>query len=378
VTRLDRNAIRKLAVGERITESGITAERAESGVRFSVSVMVDGSRVQRRGLGSLTEAREFIEQARTDARHGRLNLPKGRKLALTFATAADDYLRRLDQSGGKNVPNKRQQLAMHLKPYFGTMRLDGITGFTIEKYKKRRLDQGAAAATVNRELATISHLFNKAVEWRWLDHVPAKAKKLAESAGRIIALSDDECDALMAAAVASADPDLWLFVAFGLHTAMRDAEIMAARWDRLDAVNRRLFIPDAKAVLPATGGAWIGRFAKPSRRLGSIRRRSRRTSCGIRRLPSWYRPASIFRPCNGSAGIRRWRWCCAMRTSTVATSTGLFWRSGERSRNAPRTPLHQNYTSPARHPLGRSWQVAEFSATIGGIMRSFFRGSVDF
>jgi len=51
----------------------------------------------------------------------------------------------------------------------------------------------------------------------------------------------------MAAAVSSADSDLWLFVAFGLNTAMRHAEIMAARWDQLDLVNRRLFIPDAKA-----------------------------------------------------------------------------------------------------------------------------------
>ena len=76
---------------------------------------------------------------------------------------------------------------------------------------------------------------------------PARPKKLAESAGRIIALTDDECDALMAAAVASADPDLWLFVAFGLNTAMRHGEIMAARWDHLDLANRRLFIPDAKA-----------------------------------------------------------------------------------------------------------------------------------
>jgi integrase len=70
---------------------------------------------------------------------------------------------------------------------------------------------------------------------------------LTESAGRIIALTDREADALVAAAMASADPDLWLFIVFGLHTAMRHAEIMAARWDQLDLANRRLFIPDAKA-----------------------------------------------------------------------------------------------------------------------------------
>jgi integrase len=136
---------------------------------------------------------------------------------------------------------------MYLKPYFGAMRFDAITAFTIDKHKKRRLDQGATPATVNRELATLSHLFNSAVEWRWLDRVPTRPKKLTESAGRIIALTDEQSDKLMRSAVADANPDLWLFVAFGLNTAMRHSEILTARWDRLDLVNRRLFVPDAKA-----------------------------------------------------------------------------------------------------------------------------------
>lgn len=189
-TRLDRAAIRKLQPGESITERGITAECVAAGaVRFSVSTMIDGRRIHRRGLGSLTEAREFIEQARTEARHGRLNLPDRRKLALTFRAAAAEYVTREGQGGGRNLPIKRRQLAMYLVPFFGGMRLDGIAPFAVERYKRQRLDQGAAAATVNRELATLSHLFSKAVEWRWLDHVPLRPKKMAESAGRIIALT---------------------------------------------------------------------------------------------------------------------------------------------------------------------------------------------
>jgi integrase len=51
----------------------------------------------------------------------------------------------------------------------------------------------------------------------------------------------------MRAAIAGADADCWLFVAFGLNMAMRHSEIMGAGWDHLDLANRRLFIPDAKA-----------------------------------------------------------------------------------------------------------------------------------
>jgi integrase len=60
-------------------------------------------------------------------------------------------------------------------------------------------------------------------------------------------LTDDECDRLMAAAIAGPTPDLWLFIAFGLNTAMRHSEILAARWEQLDLANLRLHVPKAKA-----------------------------------------------------------------------------------------------------------------------------------
>src|SRR5205085_3563347 len=155
----------------------------------------DGRRVHRvigREADGVTRSQceEFIERARTEARSGRLNLPKGRKLALSFGIACNDYLARLEQTNGKNLVAKRRQSRLYLKPYFGSMRLDSISNFTIEQYKKQRLKQGAAAATVNRELATLSHLFNRAVEWKWLDRLPARLTKFKESAGRIIALND--------------------------------------------------------------------------------------------------------------------------------------------------------------------------------------------
>ncbi|HLZ67677.1 MAG TPA: hypothetical protein VKQ29_15710 [Aliidongia sp.] len=86
-----------------------------------------------------------------------------------------------------------------------------------------------------------------AVEWKWIDRLPCRPKKLEEGEGRIIALSDDQCNSLLRAAVKSADPDCWLFVAFGLNTAMRHSEMLASRFDRIDFASLGLFVPDAKA-----------------------------------------------------------------------------------------------------------------------------------
>jgi integrase len=249
---LDRRSIRRLKPCEKITEHGITAQRLVDGdLRYSVNVMVDGKRIHRvigkesDGI-TRTQCEEFLERSKSEARAGRLSLPKGRKLSLSFGAAADNYIERLEDGAGKNIAIKRRQLRMHLKPFFGATRLDAITRFAVDRYKKKRIDAGAANGTINRELATLSHLLSTAVEWKWLDKRPCRFQMLGESPGRVIALSDNQCAALMRAGVESADAFCWLFVAFGLNTAMRHSEILAARFDKIDFDKRRLFVPDAK------------------------------------------------------------------------------------------------------------------------------------
>jgi len=148
-----------------------------------------------------TQCEEFIERSKSEARAGRLSLSKGRKLALTFGAAADDYIKRLEGGAGKNIAIKGRQVRMYLKPFFGAMRLDAVTSFTVDRYKKKRIDAGAANGTINRELATLSHLFSMAVEWEWLDRRQCHLKMLKENPGRITALSEDQCAALTRAAV---------------------------------------------------------------------------------------------------------------------------------------------------------------------------------
>jgi integrase len=251
-TRLSRDAIRKLAAGHSISEHGITAERLTSGdVRFSVNIMVNGRRVHR-VVGTENEgvtrrqAEEVVEKIRTDARADRLNLPTGRKLVLTLAATTKNYLARLEQSGGKNLKVKRQHLRMHLIPAFGSKTLETISQFDVERYKRDRIAAGAAKATVNRELATLSHLFTTALEWRLIDRLPVRLRRFTEDNGRIITLSDGELDRLLETAIAGPDPQLWLFIEIARATAMRHMEIIRIRWQDCDLVARRIFVAVAK------------------------------------------------------------------------------------------------------------------------------------
>jgi integrase len=250
--KLSRPSIRKLLPGNKITEHGITFERVANGDGvFSINVMADGHRIHRvigresEGV-TRTQAEEFIEKVRSEAREGRLSLPRGRKTHFSFAEAAEKYVNRLEEMNGKNLVAKRRQLRLYLTPFFGSQRLDSISTSTVDRYKKRRLDKGASNGTVNLELATLSHLFNSAIEWEWLKSRPCKIRLLTKTEGRIVALTDEQENALLRAAVADDDPHCWLFVVFGLNTAMRHREILRARFEWLDLEKRRLFIPRAK------------------------------------------------------------------------------------------------------------------------------------
>lgn len=253
-SRLTRPAIRALAPGERVNEHGIIVEKQRNGeVRFSVGIMVDGQRVHRvvgRESEGVTreQAERYIEKVRTEAREGRLDLARGRKLHRTFAEAAEEYLTRLEESGGKNLKPKRMHLRRHLIPYFGKQRADQLKEFGLRTYRVKRRAAEASDATINREMATLSHMLKSAVRWDWIgaDKVPAIEKE-KEAQQPIFVLSDTQARALMKAAMQDQDGRLWLFVLFGLGAAMRHREILRVRYEQIDFENRRIFIPEAKA-----------------------------------------------------------------------------------------------------------------------------------
>jgi len=266
--KLTRAAIRKLPKGQRISEQGITFERLRNGDGlFTVNVMVDRRRIHRT-IGRESEgvtrstAEDFIAKARQDAREGRLNLPKRRKVALTFAAAAPLYIERLRQEGGKNIKRKQQQVDQSLIPYFGSKPISQITTFDIERYKKHRASQPVRnrkklkpgekpppvkPSTVNRELATLSHLINKAAEWGWIGRSEAKVRKLKEGTGRIAYLTAAQADALLEAATADQNRQIYPFILIGLRTGMRKSEILSIRREHVDLAARSIYVPHAKA-----------------------------------------------------------------------------------------------------------------------------------
>lgn len=252
-SKLTRPAIRALGVGASITEHGITFRRDANGDGvFSINIMVDRRRIHRvigRESEGVTrqQAEDFIAQARTDARRQRLELPEGRKTPLGFEEAALRYVERLRDTDGKNIAIKERQLRQHLVPFLAAKPLSAIESFDIERYKKARRSAGAAKATVNRELATLSHLLNQAVEWKWIKSKSVRIARFKEDNQRIVYLTDEQCAALLEAAASDHNENIHAFVMVGLHTGMRHAEILAVRREDVDVGKRVIWVPQAKA-----------------------------------------------------------------------------------------------------------------------------------
>jgi len=252
-SKLTRPNIRKLNIEKCIAEHGINFTRLPDGDgNYTVNIMVDGHRIHR-VIGKESEgvtrqnAEDFIEQVKTDARNGRLNLPKGRKVILRFKQAADEYLKKLKEEDGKDIPTKDQRLRDHLTPFFGDKPISTISTFDVGRYKKARLKEKCSAGTLNRELAVLSHLLNKAVEWKWLQHKPCIIKREKEDKGRITYLDRYQIERLLDKSKQDQNPHIYPFIVIGLDTSMRRSEILTIRIENIDLEKRVIYVPHAKS-----------------------------------------------------------------------------------------------------------------------------------
>lgn len=269
--KLTRPVMRKLAQGDKVTEHGIAFERLANGDGvFTVNIMVDGQRIHRvigrESEGTTrTQAEAFIAKMRNDAKQDRLALPKGRKVALSFREAAAKYLDRLKESGGKDLKMKAARLNLHLEPFFCDMPLSKLSSFDVERYKRQRLQEAVIIrprgkttkrtpeqatptrpGTVNRELAVLSHLFNKAIEWGWIDRRPAKIGRFQEGQGRITYLTAEQVASLLECAKRDDHPYIYPFILIAVETSMRKMEVLSIRRENIHLDRRVIYIAKAK------------------------------------------------------------------------------------------------------------------------------------
>jgi len=132
-----------------------------------------------------------------------------------------------------------------LNKIFGNRYLFEITSKDIEDFKAQRLAKEIKAATINRGMALLRSMFNRAKAWGRLRRPnPCDGmRKLRENNARMRFLSKVEIEKLCGAC----EGELLAFVKFGLNTGMRRGEIVALTWRDIDIHRGQIHILDSKS-----------------------------------------------------------------------------------------------------------------------------------
>lgn len=153
-----------------------------------------------------------------------------------FNELADLYVENFGTQ--KAFPTSKRYLLAVVKSHFGEKKLSKITYLDLETYRNNRKatptmgGKPRTDASVNREMALIGHMLNKAVEWGLLENSPfRKGKRLMfkENNQRLRFLADTEIDTLLDAC----SPHLRPIAEIALHTGMRRGEVLGLKWEQV-------------------------------------------------------------------------------------------------------------------------------------------------
>ena len=245
-----RQNLQKLEIGKSITGEGLEVRKTAKGFVFYASTQVNGKRLRDK-LGDECHGMN-LTKARIKLKELTLSIPDDidtsvAQLNITFSDGANLYITTLQESGGRNIKQKKQQLNMHLIPFFGKMKIKNMASLSVEKFGHQRVQSGAAVATVNRELATLRHMLNSLSEWGVVETKHIKIKNKSGEQRRIKTFSNEQIGKMLHCAENDHDRYTFFFVFIGFQTAMRHKEILKIRFEDFDFENLTLHIPEAKA-----------------------------------------------------------------------------------------------------------------------------------
>lgn len=130
-----------------------------------------------------------------------------------------------------------------LNEFFADKYLYQINSQMIEQYRNKRVSEGLMNATVNRELACLSSVFNKAIQWGDAFENPMKRIKLAkENNQRVRYLSKLEYARLLE----HCDEQLRTLVMLALNTGLRKGEIQKISFNDVNFETNTLTISEQK------------------------------------------------------------------------------------------------------------------------------------
>jgi integrase len=234
-------------------------------ISYRVKVRLKGFPAQSATFERLTDAKKWAQQTESAIREGRHFKTTAAKRH-TLSEAINRYIKNVLPTKKKSEYSQGIQLKWW-EQNLGSYSLADVTPALIAQYRDRLTEEKPknrehrGAATVNRYLAALSHVFTIAVnEWMWADENPLrKVTKMKEPRGRVRFLSDDERKRLLDECKKSESRYLYTAVVLALSTGGRRMEILGLHWKDVELSRGVIILHETKngerRVLPLAGHA---------------------------------------------------------------------------------------------------------------------------
>ena len=212
------------------------------GDNYFIDYYVNGRRVREMVGSKKKQADAALSKRKVEVIEGKY-FDKRRLRRISFNELADMFIELHSRVNKKKMVAKRDEnLIANLKTTFGGKYLHEITPMVIERYKAMRRET-VAPATVNRELACLKCMFNKAIQWEKFDDNPVRKVQLfKEDNQRLRYLGLDEMKNVIDACQVNLKP----IVIVALNTGMRKGEILSLTWDNVDLEHGIIYLLNTK------------------------------------------------------------------------------------------------------------------------------------
>ena len=194
---------------------------------YYIDYSCDGRRIKKAISESKKIAEAVLCKRKTEIAEDKyLDIKKNKKIR--FEDFADEYLE--IHSKSKKSYYTDEKIIGLLKKLFEGKCLHQITTLDIEKFKSERIKK-VSPATVNRTLAVLKSIFNRAIAWGKVDSNPFRGVKLfKENNQRLRFLEQEEIPILLSRCCEHLKP----IVILALNTGMRKGEILGLKWQNID------------------------------------------------------------------------------------------------------------------------------------------------
>jgi integrase len=188
------------------------------------------------------DAEAYLGKIQAAKREGRYHdvFDVKKETQVAFNDLADRYVE--NYRGQKCFSRLKYYLMVEYRAAFGDRRLSEISYLDLETYRNRRkatptrTGKPRTDSTVNRQISTLRHMLNKAVEWGMLEISPFNNGSwllLKENNHRLRFLTESEIEALLKACDDLKTYHLKPILETALLTGMRRGELLSLKWEQI-------------------------------------------------------------------------------------------------------------------------------------------------